>query len=70
MENNHGNWPLLLAYRAHACRMAKCHISRRSQNSYFSWAKFCAFLEQHPLASPHRLIDLIAMARGGSAMAK
>ena len=64
------NWPLLMAYRAHACRMAKCHISRRSQNSYFNWAKFYAFLEQNPLASPVRLTDLIAMARGRSAMAK
>jgi len=64
------NWPLLMAYRDHARRMAKRHISRRSQNSYFSWAKFNAFLEQNPLASPHRLIDLIAMSRGGSAVAK
>ena len=64
------NWPLLMAYRAHACRMAKFHISRRSQNSYFSWQKFYAFLDQNPLASPGRLTDLIAMARGGSAMAK
>ena len=59
-----------MAYRAHACRMAKSHISRRSQNSYFSWAKFYAFLEQNPVESPQRLVDLIAMARGGSAMAK
>lgn len=64
------NWPLLMAYRAHACRMAKRHISRRSQNSYFSWAKFYAFLEQNPLASPGRLIDLIAMARLRGAMDK
>lgn len=35
-----------------------------------SWAKFYAFLEQNPLASPGRLTDLIAMSRGGSAMAK
>ena len=60
----------LMAYRDHARRMAKRHVSRRSQNSHFSWAKFCAFLEQHPLASAHRLIDLIAMARGGDALDK
>jgi group II intron reverse transcriptase/maturase len=64
------NWPLLMAYRAHACRMAKCHIGRRSQNSYFSWKKFYAFVEQNPLASPGRLTDLIAMARGGRAVDK
>ena len=59
------NWPLLMAYREHARRMAKRHISRRSQNSYFSWAKFSAFTEHNPLASPKRLTDLIAMSRGG-----
>ena len=59
------NWPLLMAYRDHARRMAQRHISRRSQNSYFSWSKFNAFLEQNPLASPQRLTDLIAMSRGG-----
>jgi group II intron reverse transcriptase/maturase len=59
------NWPLLMAYRDHARRMAQRHISRRSQNSYFSWPKFNAFLEQNPLASPQRLTDLIAMSRGG-----
>jgi group II intron reverse transcriptase/maturase len=64
------NWPLLTAYRVHACRMAKCHIGRRSQNSYFSWKKFYAFVEQNPLASPGRLTDLIAMSRGGSAVDK
>ena len=64
------NWPLLMAYRDHARGLAKRHISRRSQNSYFSWAKFNAFLEQHPLASPHRLVDLIAMSRGESAVDK
>ena len=64
------NWPLLMVYRDHVRRMAKRHISRRSQNSYFSWAKFNAFTEQNPLASPHRLTDLIAMSRGGRAVDK
>ena len=63
------NWPLLIAYREKARRMAKRHLSRRSQRSYLSWSKFNAYLAQHPLASPRRLIDLIAMARaGGSAV--
>ena len=63
------NWPLLMAYREHARRMAKRHFSRRSQRSYLSWSKFHAFEEQNPLASPKRLIDLIAMIRaGGSAV--
>jgi len=62
------NWPLLMAYRDHARRMAKRHIRRRSQNSYFSWAKFNAFLEQNPRVSPHRLTDLIVMSRGRNAV--
>ncbi len=64
------NWPLLMAYREQARRMAKRHLSRRSQRSYFNWAKFTQFLEQHPLASPTRLTDLIAMSRAAGAMAK
>ena len=63
------NWPLLMAFRDKVRRMAKRHMSRRSQNSYLNWTKFNAFLEQHPLASPKRLVDLIAMSRArGSAV--
>jgi hypothetical protein len=56
---------MLMAFRAKACRMAKRHFSRRSQNSYVSWAQFARFTEAHPLARPQRLTDLIAMARDG-----
>lgn len=59
------NWPLLMVYREHARRMAKRHLSRRSQNSYLNWSKFNAFEASHPLASPKRLTDLIAMSRSG-----
>ena len=62
------NWPLLMAYRSKVRRMAKRHLSRRSQNSYLSWEKFNQFTDAHPLASPRQLTDLIAMAREGSAM--
>ena len=62
------NWPLLMVFRDKARRLAKRHLNRRSQRSYLSWSKFNAFLERNPLASPARLIDLIAMARGGSAV--
>jgi hypothetical protein len=57
------NWPLLMVYRERARRMAKRHLSRRSQNSYLNWDKFNAFEQQHPLANPKRLTDLIAMSR-------
>jgi len=57
------NWPLLMVYREQARRMAKRHMSRRSQNSYLNWEKFNLFEKQHPLANPKRLADLIAMSR-------
>ncbi len=59
-----------MAYRDQARRMAKRHLSRRSQRSYFSWGKFTKFLEQYPLVSPARLTNLIAMSRAAGAMAK
>ena len=57
------NWPLLMAYRSKVRRMAKRHLSRRSQKSYVNWDDFNRFTERHPLASPTRLTDLIAMNR-------
>jgi len=52
-----------MVYREQARRMAKRHMSRRSQNSYLNWQKFNRFEKQHPLANPKRLTDLIAMSR-------
>jgi len=43
--------------------MAKRHLSRRSQNSYVNWDDFNRFEKLHPLASPRRLTDLIALHR-------
>jgi len=59
------NWPMLMVYREQARRMAKRHMSRRSQNSYLNWDKFNAFEKRHPLANPKRITDLIAMSRRG-----
>jgi len=59
------NWPMLMVYRKHARRLAKRHLSRRSQNSYLNWDKFNKFATSFPLASPKRLTDLIAMTRTG-----
>ena len=58
------NWPMLMAFRSKVRRMAKRHLSRRSQNSYVNWDAFNRFTDLHPLASPKRLTDLIAMDRG------
>lgn len=57
------NWPMLMAYRSKVRRMAKRHLSRRSQQSYLSWAAFNRFTAVHPLAVPTRLTDLIALDR-------
>jgi len=57
------NWPMLMAYRSKVRRMAKRHLSRRSQKSYVNWDDFNRFTELHPLANPQRLTDLIAMHR-------
>jgi hypothetical protein len=62
------NWPLLMVFRDHARRLAKRHLSRRSQHSYVNWPKFNEYLEAHPLVSPRRLTDLIAMSGRGSAV--
>ena len=62
------NWPLLMVFRDHARRMAKRHLSRRSQHSYLSWAKFNDFLKANPLANPKRLTGLIAMSREAGAV--
>ena len=57
------NWPMLMAFRNKVRLMAKRHLSRRSQNSYVNWDAFNRFTDLHPLASPKRLTDLIAMHR-------
>jgi RNA-directed DNA polymerase len=57
------NWPMLEVYRAKVRRMAKRHLSRRSQNSYVDWGEFNRFTDLHPLVSPKCLTDLIALDR-------
>ena len=57
------NWPLLMAFRIKVRRMAKRHLTRRSQTSYVNWDDFNRFTALHPLANPQRLTDLIAMNR-------
>ena len=56
------NWPMLMAYRNKVRSMAKRHLSRRSESRYVSWNVFNRFVDLHPLASPRRLTDLIALS--------
>ena len=57
------NWPLLMAFRSKVLRLAKRHLSRRSQNSYVNWKAFNRFTDLHPLVNPKCLTDLIALDR-------
>ena len=45
--------------------MAKRHFSRRRQNGYLSWPDLNAYTDLYPLASPQKLVNLIAMSRQG-----
>jgi group II intron reverse transcriptase/maturase len=60
------NWPSLMVYRERARRMARRHLSRRSQKTRVTWQDFNLYLDRHGLANPKRLRDLIAMALVGS----
>ena len=57
------NWAMLDVFRDRVRRMAKRHLSRRSQNSYVNWDDFDRFTKRHPLAMPQKVTDLIAMSR-------
>jgi len=57
------NWPSLMVYRERARRMARRHLSRRSQKTRVSWDDFKLYITRHGLANPTRLTDLIAMGR-------
>jgi hypothetical protein len=57
------NWPMLEVFRKKVRRMAKRHMSRRSQSSYVNWEAFNRFTDLHPLVSPTSLTDLIALDR-------
>ncbi len=58
------NWDALMVFREAARRMAKRWLNRRSQATNINWSDYGAYCIRHPLASPTRLTDLIAMSRG------
>lgn len=57
------NWPGLMVYRERTRRLARRHLSRRSQKTRVTWAEFSQYVARHGLANPKRLTDLIAMGR-------
>jgi RNA-directed DNA polymerase len=59
--NDH--WPMLEVFRRKVRRMAKRHVSRRSQNSAVNWEAFTRFTDLHPLMGSKSLTDLIALDR-------
>ena len=58
-----------MKYREAARRMGLRWLRRRSQNSRVSWDAYNAYLRQHPLPNPGRIVDLIAMARNNATAA-
>ena len=58
------NWDALMVFREEVRRFAKRWLNRRSQKTHVNWHQFATYCERHPLASPQRLTDLIAMSRG------
>jgi len=61
--NVNDNWRSVMKYREAARRMGLRWLRRRSQNTRVSWDAYNAYLRQHPLPNPGRIVDLIAMAR-------
>ena len=62
--NVNDNWKLLMKYRDAACRLGLRWMRRRShKGDNLSWEAYGRYLEHHPLPTPGRITDLIAMAR-------
>lgn len=57
------NWPWLMKFRRAAIRLAYRWLNRRSQSKSKNWSQFYAYMDRFPLASPTKLLDLIAAAR-------
>lgn len=64
--NVNDNWRWVVKYREAARRMGLRWLRRRSQTSRVSWDAYNAYLRQHPLPTPGRIVDLIAMARANA----
>jgi hypothetical protein len=61
--NVNDNWRWVVKYREAARRMGLRWLRRRGRNSRVSGDAYNAYLRQHPLPNPGRIVDLIAMAR-------
>ena len=62
--NVNDNWASLELFRRHVSRLCFRWMRRRSHKARtLSWSDYYTFLSAHPLATPHRITDLIAMAR-------
>ena len=62
--NVNDNWPSLEKYRRLVSRLCFRWLRRRSQKGKtLSWSDYYQLLSAHPLATPGRITDLIAMAK-------
>ncbi len=57
------NWPWLMKFRGAAKQLVYRWLNRRSQSKSKNWSQFDAYMDRFPLASPKKLVDLIAMSR-------
>ncbi len=57
------NWPWLMKFRRTAILMAFRWFRRHSQARSMNRAQYRLYLTRHPIASPTKIVDLIAMAR-------
>jgi group II intron reverse transcriptase/maturase len=57
------NWPELMVFLEQVKWLVRRWLNRRSQNTYVSWDEFRTYCKRHPLATPGKITDLIAMSR-------
>ncbi len=57
------NWPELMVFLERVKWLVRRWLNRRSQNPYVSWDEFRTYSKRHPLETPGKITDLIAMSR-------
>jgi hypothetical protein len=57
------NWPWLLKFRRRAVQFGLRWLRRRSQASRVNRQAYSQYLSRHEMASPTKIVDLIALAR-------
>jgi group II intron reverse transcriptase/maturase len=56
------NWSLVQEFRWRTLKALWWGLNRRSQRRSFTWEKFLAYVDRHPLATPWRVVNLNPVA--------